>query len=80
MPALDRELATFKTALPNLMIDQGKFALVSGDEVLGTFDTYADALKAGYEKLGVRPFLVKKIAADENIAYFTRDLGMKCPA
>lgn len=74
MAALETELATYKAKLPTLLNEQGKFVLIKGADVVGTFEAYADAIQAGYAKFGIEPFLVKKIAADEQIAYFSRDL------
>ena len=45
-----------------------------GDDVLGIYDSYQDALTAGYEKVGLDPFLVKRISAIESVAYFSREL------
>jgi hypothetical protein len=74
MAALDRELVTYRRELPNLLADEGKFVLVKGDDLIEKFDTYEDALKVGYEKFKLEPFLVKRISHTEQIAYFTRDL------
>ena len=71
---LARELATYNSHLTELMGEQGKFALVAEDRVLGTFDTYRDALTAGYAARGLEPFLVKQIASHELVANFTRSL------
>jgi hypothetical protein len=73
--SLERELAVYQKALPGLAAQQGKFVLIFGDDVLGTFESYSDALQAGYNKAGLKPFLVKRISTVENIAYFTRDLN-----
>jgi hypothetical protein len=72
--ALERELATYRARLPELSAEQGKFILIHGDEVLGIYDSYQDALTAGYEKAGLDPFLVKRISAVETVAYFSREL------
>lgn len=77
--ALEKELATFQRELPNLLAEEGKFVVVSGDEVMGTYTSYEDALKIGYEKCGLKPFLVKKIQAIEQVQYFSRDLAFTCP-
>jgi hypothetical protein len=77
MDTLKAELETYKTHLPKLTGSEGKFVLISGADVLGTYDTYHDALSVVYEKLGVKPFLVKKISSIEAISYFTRELS--CP-
>lgn len=80
MANLDTELHTYKTKLPNLLGQLGKFALVKGQEVIGVYDSYEDALKFGYEKFKLEPFLVKRIAPAEQISYFTRDFAKACPA
>jgi hypothetical protein len=77
--ALEAELETFHRELPNLLAEEGKFVVVSGDQVVGTYTSYEDALKIGYEKCGLKPFLVKKIQALEQVQYFSRDLAFTCP-
>ena len=71
--ALEQEMKTYQRELPSLLQHEGKFALIHEDEVAGPYDTYEDALKAGYEKYDLRPFLVKRIQAIEQVQYFTRD-------
>lgn len=80
MNALETELKTYHQLLPSLLAEQGKFALIAGDALLDVYSAYEDALKAGYARCGMNPFLVKRISAEEQIAYFTRDLGKICPA
>jgi hypothetical protein len=75
---LAKELAKFQELLPTLKGDEGKYALISGDTYLGAFESYADALKIGYEKFGLNPFLVKRIATVEVVGFITRDLGQAC--
>jgi hypothetical protein len=72
--ALERELATYQRELPMLLAQEGRFAVIAGDEVLGMYDTYHDALQAGYEKRGFEPFLVKRISAVEEVHWFSRDI------
>lgn len=73
---LVKETATFRRELPNLLSKEGHFALVVGDEVIGTFESYSDAIQAGYSKVGLKPFLVKKITQIEESASFTRDFTL----
>lgn len=68
------ELTTYEEHLPELLDSEGKFVLILGKEVSGPFGSYGDALDAGYEKYGLKPFLVKQIRAAEPIQYFSRDL------
>ena len=77
--ALDKELETFHRELPNLLANEGKFAVVSGDQILGVYTSYEDALTIGYEKCGLKPFLVKEIRAIEEVRFLSRDLTFPCP-
>lgn len=72
---LEKEIATYNRLLPDLLAKQGKFVLIKGDEQAGIFDTYQDALAAGYSQFKLEPFLVKQIAPASQIAFFTRDLN-----
>ncbi|MER2527427.1 MAG: hypothetical protein ABTR07_05820 [Candidatus Competibacter denitrificans] len=80
MNALETELKAYQQLLPKLLAEQGKFALIVGEKLLGTYTAYEDALKRGYEECGIKPFLVKKISAEEQTFFFTRDLGTPCQA
>lgn len=75
--ALETELKTYHDALPDLLVNAGKFVVIHGQEV-GVYESYADAIKIGYEKYGLEPFLVKKISSSEQISYFTRDILPPC--
>ncbi len=72
--ALEKELATYKAKLPDLKEHQGKFVLIHGDEVVDFYAAYEDAIKAGYEKFKLVPFLVKQVSATETVQYFTRHI------
>jgi len=72
--ALEREIQTYQKELQNLLQHEGKFVLIHESDIAGFFETYEDAIKAGYEKYGLQPFLVKRVQAVEQIQYFTRDL------
>ncbi len=76
--ALEKELETFKRELPNLLSQEGKFAVVCEDQIAGVYVSYEDALTVGYEKCGFKPFLVKKIQVVEQVQYFSRDLDFSC--
>jgi hypothetical protein len=68
------ERRTYEEHLPELLGSVGKFVLILDEKIDGPFDTYAAALEAGYERHGVRPFLVKQVSDAEPIQYFSRDL------
>ncbi len=72
--ALEKELETYSREFPNLIAKEGKFVVISDDKIAGFWETYEDALQAGYEKFELKPFLVKRIQAAEQIQYFSRDL------
>lgn len=69
---LEREIARYKEELEVLLAEEGRFALVKSEEKIDIFDTYDDALKAGYERYGLEPFLVQKISRVPSVANFTR--------
>ncbi len=73
--ALERELAVYNEHLMDLLANEGKYVVVHGEAIEGPFDSYEDALQAGYEKFGVVAFLVKQISRVEPIQYFSRDLA-----
>jgi hypothetical protein len=74
---LAKELATYERCKEDLLRDhEGKFVLIHGDDVAGAWDTYQDALGAGYREYGLEPFLVKQVLAIERVQFFTRDLSL----
>lgn len=44
---------------------EGKFVLIHGTEVLGSYHCQMDAITVGYERLGNVPFLVKEVVRVE---------------
>src|SRR5262249_54077022 len=72
--ALEKELAVYNEHLIDLLANEGKYVLIKQEEIDGPFETYEDALEAGYSKYGLVPFLVKRIQRVEPIYYFSRDL------
>ena len=76
--ALEQEIETYNKELSRLIADEGKYVVICGTDVIGIYGTYEDALNLGYEKCGVKPFLVKKIQAVEQVQFFTRELDIPC--
>lgn len=74
--ALEKELETYHSKLGELLPSEGKYVLIHDGEVAGIWEKYEDALKAGYEKYGLRTFLVKRIEWVETVQNFTRDLPL----
>jgi hypothetical protein len=72
--ALEKELATYRAKLPQLKDQAGRYVLIHGDDVIDTYSSYDDALKEGYEKFGLKPFLVKRIEAVESAHFISRHI------
>ncbi|MGA2268662.1 MAG: hypothetical protein ABSH44_09355 [Bryobacteraceae bacterium] len=72
--ALEQELKTYKEKLPELIANnnEGKFALIHGDRIIDIFGTYEDAIRDGYEKCGLEPFMVKQIQTIEQVHFISR--------
>jgi hypothetical protein len=70
---LDKELETYRVKLSSLLVNEGTFVLIHGAEVEDTFDTYGDAMKAGYRLFGLAPFLVKQIERYD-VKFFSRNI------
>lgn len=70
--ALEQELEAYKSKLPELLPNEGKFVLVHGNEIIDVYGTYEDAIKAGYEKFQLEPFLVKQIQSVEQVQFISR--------
>lgn len=65
---LDRELSTYARLKGDLLRQHpGEYALITGTELLGTFESQLDAVRSGYERVGNRPFLVRKIQSVEPV-------------
>jgi hypothetical protein len=63
---LEREYATFRAKLPELLKkDAGRYVLIHGDDVIGTFETQEQAVVAGWERWIFEPFLVTKIEIEQ---------------
>ena len=78
---LEREVSTYRRALPQLLAEEGKYVLIQGDLIAGIFATRADALEAGYDRFGLStPFLVHQIRADEKPVWMRHELFHRCPS
>jgi len=70
--ALEKELAAYRSKLSELKGSEGKFVLIHGDELVDTFGSYEDAIKEGYSRFKLEPFLVKQIHSIEQIQFISR--------
>jgi hypothetical protein len=72
---LDVELATYNRHRDELLGSaEGRFVLIRGSEVRGTFESQADGVARGYQDFGNVPFLVKRIERIETADLFTSHL------
>ena len=60
--ALEQERATLEKRSTELAGNAGQYVLVHGQDVVGLFSSYADAIKAGYRTFGLEPFLVRHLS------------------
>ena len=75
---LAKEQAAFEAELPKLSGEVGKFAVVFGGKVVGTFATYQEALTKGYEVAKLEPFLVQQVSTLPQVQHFSRAIGFEC--
>jgi len=69
--ALERELAYFEAHKSELLSTyQGQFALIYGDELLGTYTRFEEAFEAGVARLGNESFLVQPIVENAGQVQF----------
>jgi hypothetical protein len=62
---LDSEVACYHREKRSLEASsRGKFVLIHGERVVGLYATRRDAIAAGYEQLGVVPFLVRCVGEE----------------
>ena len=66
---LARELETYREKLPELLQHEGKYVVIFGTSVVDIFATYEDALRHGYRRFGLEPFLVRQIHATEPVVF-----------
>jgi hypothetical protein len=72
---LQMEQETYERLRDRLLAEsEGKFVLIHEDEVAGAWDTYEDALQAGYQKYGLQQFMVKQLQGVEAVLSFSRDV------
>jgi hypothetical protein len=75
---LEKDEAALAAAMPTLIAEAGKFALVFEQKIIGAFPTYEEALTKGYEIAGMKPFLVQQISQIPQVQQFTRVVGFEC--
>ena len=69
---LEKELETYKQKLPELKESEGKYVLIQDATVVDVFTSYDDAIKAGYQRFGLKQFLVKQVQSIEQVQFVFR--------
>ena len=65
---LEKEISTYEKMKEELLKTYaGKFALIHGEELCGTYDTTENAYAEGVKRFGTDPFLVREITAQPQI-------------
>ena len=60
-----------------LKLYKNQFVLIKGEEFAGAFTTEAEAYKAGLERFGNEPFLIKQVLdGDETISFPALTVGL----
>ena len=77
--ALEREIATYEHHLLDLLKDAGKYVVIRGEEILGVFEAFEDAVRKGYETGLNDPFLTRRIAQSQPILSAPRSIR-PCPS
>ena len=76
--ALEYESQVYRTNLMAMLgvneINEGKYVVIKGDEVLVDFPDYETALAAAYERFGPIPFLVRKLERNQTAMFLSRDI------
>jgi hypothetical protein len=79
---LKREINTYRRELPRLLAEgeEGRFALVKGDQLIAVWDTFDDAYQAGRLLYGLEVFLAQPIESRYLTSVFPKELGLDEPA
>lgn len=68
-------LLTDERLLPSLLPERdGRSVVIRGSQVQRFFDSYGSALDWAYGQFGLERFFVKRIAPDQDVVHFTRDV------
>lgn len=69
--ALEQELEFFNSHKQELLEHhRNQFALIKGNQLIGTFTTWEEAFDAGVKQLGNVPFLIKRVQEEEEVVQF----------
>ena len=69
---LTEEISTYNDSIDSWSDQEGKFVLIHKTKVSGFFDTYEEALRTGYERFGLVPFMVKQVRTQQQAHFVSR--------
>lgn len=63
LKSIAKEIETYYRELPRLLAEgeEGRHALIRGNEVVSVWDTFGDAVQAGHDKFGLEGFIAQQI-------------------
>jgi hypothetical protein len=66
---LAREVATYKREVARLIAEgnEGRFVLIKGDDTIGLWDSFWEAVDAGRKQFGMVPFAVHQVLTWEPV-------------
>ena len=68
---LDKEYEVYNKNKERLASESAdKFVLIKGEEIVDTYTSYEDALKAGLKQFGNVPFFIRQIEYPEEVHFF----------
>lgn len=75
---LQKELTYFEKYKPEyLKLYKGQFVLIKGEQLVQAFTTDQEAYRAGLEKFGNQPFLIKQVLEDDTkVSYPALTVGV----
>jgi len=70
------DLTAYRESLPAMLRSHdGDYVVIKAAEPVHFSPSYEAALQWGYQEFGLDDFFVKKVAHDQDVAHFARDLG-----
>lgn len=79
MSEMHTELRAYRENLPSMLMEHdGDYVVIKDTRAVYFSHTYQEALDWAYDTFGLDHFFVKRVAEDQDIVHFMRDLG-PCP-
>ena len=70
LEALDGDFATYQAHLADMTKDhEGQYVLIREGNIIGFFPDRSKAVREGYRRFGIVPFLVKEVTVIERVFY-----------